>query len=183
MNWLVPRTSTVNHLHEVFQRMLLSISTDKEQGTNAIVERDHNAPGGGWYGPEMFFQNEKVSVFLVLQIGKIHVNSGSVPTQKVLLFRYPVLVHDTTGRMLVLDNHMRHFNNKISTMASWAVPPWCICWWIFHLSIGSGFVTADIVPCTNFQRNYSWFPSFQEKQEINSGTCLQYGIPIRRLIY
>ena len=47
MNRLVPRTSTVNHLHKVFQRMLLSISTDKEQGTNATVERDHNVSGDG----------------------------------------------------------------------------------------------------------------------------------------
>ena len=29
-----------------------------------------------------------------------------------------VHVHDKTGRMLALDSHMRHFNNKISTMAS-----------------------------------------------------------------
>ena len=32
--------------------------------------------------------------------------------------RDAVLVHDKTGRMFALDNHMRHFNNKISTMAS-----------------------------------------------------------------
>ena len=97
--------------------------------------------------------------------------------------RDAVLVHDKTDRMLVLNNHMRHFNNKISTMASWAVPPWRVCRGILHLSVGCGFATADIVPCTNFQRNYSRFPSFHKKQEINSGTCLQHGVPITLLIY
>ena len=133
------------------------------------------------------FKMKKFLVFpLVLQFGKV---MSTVALYQLIGFAVSqsghdsVLVHDTTGRMLVLDNQMRHFNNKISTMASWAVPPWCICWWILHLSVGCGFVTTDIVPCTNFQRNYSWFPSFHKKQEINSGTCLQYGIPIRRLIY
>ena len=124
-----------------------------------------------------------------LQFSSLQKVMSTVAMYQIIGFAVPccgrvaVLADDKAGRMLALDNHMRHFNNKISTMASWAVPPWRVCWGILHLSVGCGFVTADIVSCTNFQLNYSWFPSFHEKQEINSGTCLQHGVPITRLIY
>ena len=70
----------------------------------------------------MSFQNEKVSGFSFSS--PVYKVMSTVAMHQIIGFTVPhcgrdaVLVHDKTGRMLALDNHMRHFNNKISTMAS-----------------------------------------------------------------